>query len=535
MVGSIAFNLGAGAGIDTKSLVDDLANAERAPKEALIAKREALNTARVSALAQASNSIDSFATALAKLVEGGSLFTQPTVSDASVLGATALAGNDLGGLSAQIEVCQLAQAQTLASTALASGSTPVGQGELTLTTGLGSFSIVVGAANDSLDGLAKAINDAKAGVTASVIVDRNGARLSLKGATGEANAFTLAVASGSGSGIERFAYDGVSSSGMTLAQAAQDAILRVDGVEVKRAINSLADLVPGVKLDLKKAAPGTIVSLSATRPTADIAQAVDDFVSAYNELYKSLAEMTAASTDGVGGGPLRGDTGIRQMQRQLARLTTVPLSGAGSYSTLAQIGVATNRDGTLRLDSARLQSALDADPSSVEALFNPRQRSDNPAVSILNRTGAVKPGTYVLSGVTLSGGVAAGKVDGVDMLVNGAVLTAPATLSAKGLSVRVDAPAASVTITVDAGLGGALRAIRDSLRANDGPFALAQARLTKEAKSLAEARQAMERRSTVYREQLTTSFTAMDRRVSAFKATQSYLEQQVKIWTADRG
>lgn len=533
MVTSIGYSLGAGAGIDTKALIDGLASAAKAPKDALLKKREETNTARISALAEASNAISGFATALSQLISGGTLFTQPTVSDTSLLTAAAIPGSDIGDLSAQIEVRQLAQAQSLVSANFGSATSPIGQGELTLTTGAGSFTITIDPTNDSLNGLAKAINDKPTGVTATVMTDSNGSRLMLKGLTGEANAYTLSVAAGGGSGIERFASSPSTTGGLTVAQTAQDAIVRLDGVEVRRGSNSFSNLLPGVQIDLKKAAVGVTVTLGLSRPTAAIKQAVSDFVDAYNELHDMLAKATAAGTNGVGTGPLRGDTGIRQMQRELARLTTSELSSEGSYKTLAEIGVATNRDGTLRLDTGKLQGALDADPKSVEALFNPRQHSSNPAVSIVSKMGQAKPGVYTLTNlVAANGGVgASGNIEGAAVTSTGSILVAPYTTAAKGLIVRVDANVASATITVDAGLAGALQSIRDALNASDGPFAATQERLQKEAKSIASDREVHERRSQVYYNQLVTSFTAMDRQVSAFKATQSYLEQQIKIWS----
>ena len=93
----------------------------------------------------------------------------------------------------------------------------------------------------------------------------------------------------------------------------------------------------------------------------------------------------------------------------------------------------------------------------------------------------------------------------------------------------------AVNRMVDSGLGGALQAIRDAVRASTGPFASAQERLREEAETIAEDRETLETRSETYYNQLVSSFTAMERRVSSFKATQSYLDQQVKMWTNSRG
>jgi len=286
-----------------------------------------------------------------------------------------------------------------------------------------------------------------------------------------------------------------------------------------------------VQIDLRKAAPGTVISIGTTRPTDAIKQAVNDFVDAYNELHKLLADATAASTDRSAAGPLRGDAGIRQMQRELARLTTSELSSAGAFKTLAEIGVATNRDGTLRVDTLKLDAAFETDAAAVEALFNPRQFSSDPAIVIASKVGTVKPGTYTLTNLLapVAGGDASGTIGGIAMIGTGAALRAPISSPAKGLVIRVDADVASATITIEAGLGGALQAIRDTLRASNGPLAATQARLGKEAKSIATDRETLERRSAAFFDRLVTSFGAMDRQVNAFRATQSYLEQQFKI------
>jgi flagellar hook-associated protein 2 len=213
------------------------------------------------------------------------------------------------------------------------------------------------------------------------------------------------------------------------------------------------------------------------------------------------------------------------------------LSSQGSFKTLAEIGVATNRDGTLSINRVRLKSTLESDPSGVEALFNPTQHSSSPLVAIFSGMGKTKPGTYTLTNlVPESGGIAAsGEFDGVAGTGIGQYLSAPIGSAAQGLSVEVKGAVASATVTVDLGLGGALQAIRDAVRSRTGPFAKTQERLSAETKAIAKDRAAMEARFKVRYDQLVTSFTAMERQVSSFKATQSYLDQQIKMWTNDNG
>jgi flagellar hook-associated protein 2 len=320
---------------------------------------------------------------------------------------------------------------------------------------------------------------------------------------------------------------------MTVAQGAQDALIRVDGVDITRATNSFNDVIAGVQIDLKNAKPGTNVSVGVTRPTAAISQGVQDFVAAYNELMTMISEAIRTDANGATG-VLRGDVGVSALQHQLAKLPTTILSSTGSgVHTLAEIGVTTNRNGSLSVNAAKLQAALAADPDGVEALFNPTQYASSPFLTVKSVIGRVAPGTYTVTDIVAAAGAvpATGKIGGVAMTSVGTNLVAPRGTAAAGLILGVTGNVASATITVDPGLGGALQSIRDSLRAKDGAFATTQKRLTDEAARIAKDTEMLNTRSEKYYNQLLTSFTAMDSRVSAFRATQSYLDQQVKMWT----
>ncbi|WP_380879090.1 flagellar filament capping protein FliD [Sphingomonas sp. DBB INV C78] len=534
---SIAASLGIGSGIDTSSLIDQLAAASKTPKDNALKAREETNTAKISALGGIVGGIDGFATALGSLISGGTLFTQATSSDSSIVATTAIAGARIGSLSASLEVKQLAAAQSLVSANVSGTNSPIGQGKITLTTANGSFDITINSANDSLLGLARAINAAQSGVTASILEDTNGSRIVLKGATGEAQSFKLVVDPAADVGLQKFAfdpatYDPANVTGMTLAQKAQDAIVKLDGVEVRRVSNTFSDLIPGVKVELKKEAVGTTVAIGSARQTDAISQAVSDFVAAYNELKSMLDEATAPTT-----GVLRGDVGIREMQRQLSRLTSTVLSSAGGPSTLAEIGVRTERNGTLSVDSERLAKVLAEDPDGVEAMFNPGQTASSPLIKIVSGYGRAKPGTYTVTDLVAGDltNPASGKIGGVAAIAAGGQLISSISASSKGLIIEPLGNLASGTVTVDLGVGGALQAIRDALRAAGGPLASSQNRLTTETKTITTDREKMETREASYRDRLVKQFTTMDSRVSAYKATQSYLDQQIKMWTNDDG
>lgn len=525
---SIASSLGIGSGLDTQALVKDLAAASRTPKDDALKARETANGTKVSTLAMIAGGIDSFASSLAALISSGSLFTQAASSDPTIVSTSAVAGGRIGNLSAQLEVIQLAAAQTIVSGNVASASDPIGQGRITLTTATGSFDIEIGSDNDSLAGLAQTINAANAGVTASVVQDSNGSRLVLKGATGDAQAFGLEVDPAAAAGLRKFAFDPANPTdpdGMTEAQKAQDAVVKLDGVEVRRTTNSFIDLIPGVKVDLKKAVPGTTIAIGASRQTDAIAQAVNDFVTAYNALKTEL--------DAAAKGPLANDLGVREMQRKLSGLTSTVLSSTGGPATLAEIGVRTQRDGSLLVDNERLNQMLASDPDGVEALFNPGQTASSPLIKIVSPYGTTKPGTYTVADlVAASGGnPASGKIGGYSAIGSGGQLVSSIVAPSQGLIIEPLGNLAEGTVTVDLGLGGALKAIRDALRAATGPLTGSQNRLTAEAKAIALDREKMEMRETAYEDRLTKQFSAMDSRVAVYKATQSYLDQQIKMWT----
>ena len=532
---SIATTLGAGSGIDTVQLLADLVAANKAPKEAQIKTRETANTAQISTVANLASAIDSFASSLASLISGGSLFTQPTASDTAILTTSPVAGVALGNISAQIEVVQLATAQSLSSAAIPSAATPIGQGSLTLTSGKGAFTIKIEENNDSLSGLSAAINAAGAGVSASVVTDSSGSRLILRGTTGANQAFTLVPQDGADAALAAFAWNGSAGTGLSLAQSAQDAVIKLDGVSIARGTNSFDDVLPGVKIDLKKAAAGSLVTIGASRQTGALKQAVQDYVAAYNTLETLLDEATAPGEDGVGAGPLRGNAAMRDMRTRLSALTSMPLRSGDGPKTLAEIGVKTGRDGQLTLDGAKLDAALAATPDAVEGLFNPGQHSSSPLLQITSAMGKTKPGTYAISNVVPAAGetAASGLIDGAAANATGNVLKGAIGSPAAGLSFTPLGSVASAIFTVDLGLGGALQAVRDALRGTTGPLVTMQDRLKAESKSIAADREAMEIRADAYAARLKLTFGTMETRITALKATQSYMTQQIAMWNSD--
>lgn len=371
MVDSITKTLGVGSGIDIQALVTSLVDAQFDTRTKLLDKREETLTAQVSAVSQLKNGITGFNSALKSLVTGGTLQTQPTSANSAIVKVSALAGAKLSGLNATVEVRALASAQVASTATAVPAGTRIGTGTLqfAFADGTSVAPITIGDGDATLSGIAAKINAAGIGITASVVSDSTGDRLVMKGATGEAKAFTLTATETAGDEGLAALNVGGGATGTQIVSAAADAVVAVDGVEVRRASNVITDLLPGVRLELQTAAVGTKVAIGSAPSTAALSQAVNDVVSTYNELYAMLKE----ATDPVNGSLAR-DSGARDMLARLRQLTTINLTGTDDSipNSLAAIGVVTNRDGTLSLDSAKLATQLAKAPDAIEAMFADR-------------------------------------------------------------------------------------------------------------------------------------------------------------------
>jgi flagellar hook-associated protein 2 len=380
---SIAKTLGTGSGIDISALVSGLVDAQFAAKTAALTKKDETLKAQISTAGELKNGIAAFDNALKSLIKTGSLATAPVSANASIVKATALTTTPVSGLPAQIEVRQLAQAQVSSSDPVADKSAAIGTGKLTLTFGTATVAdgdmtaftagataavdIDITASNNSLTGIAAAINAKKAGVTASILTDSQGSRLVLKSSTGASQAFTLTATEDVGAEGLAALNVGIGATATTIGTAAQSAIVAVDGVALQRSSNSVLDMIPGVRLDLVSASVGTKVTIEAQAPTAALAQAVQDIADTYNELLATLKTATDPAT-----GPLKSDAATKTLLASLRGLSSKELiddPDSNITSTLSELGVATNRDGTLRVDSFRLATATANDTANVEAIF----------------------------------------------------------------------------------------------------------------------------------------------------------------------
>lgn len=373
---SIASNTSAGAAggsvIDVSSLVSQLVAATEAPQQSLISQKTQAVTSEISSVGTLKSALSTFQSAL-RAIDSPSTFNalSASSSDSTAFTATANSNATLGSYS--VSVSQLAQAQQIVSNAFSGGSSAtVGTGTLQLSLGGTSFSVSVTSSNDTLSGIAAAINSASGnpGIQASIVTGTNGAHLALTSTlTGTSN--TIAVAeTDTGGGLSSLTYSSTSTSNYTQTTAAQDASLTIAGVAYTSSSNTVTSALSGVTLNLLSttSSPAT---LSVADNTSTVSTNIQGFVSAYNTLLGTFKQLGGYDATTNTAGPMMGNAALTLVQNQVqSTLDNFVNTGSSTYNSLASIGVTTNSDGTLSVNTTTLNSALQSNFSAVSALFS---------------------------------------------------------------------------------------------------------------------------------------------------------------------
>jgi flagellar hook-associated protein 2 len=377
---SIISALGAGSGVDFIKLASDISAASFAAQRNSLTARQTALEAQISAAGQLRGAITGLASALGDRIRSGDLAPKPELANPAVAKVTVPAGLSPRGNFA-LEVTQLAQGQTLVGRPYANRDALVGEGTLTLRFGAvsgasfipdaarGATDIAV-TATDTLATLATKINQASGGAVQAYVADgASGARLVLKGREGAANGFVLEAAGAGGAAAPGdLSYVGWQpATPGQLQTTARDAVFRLDTVERTSPTNRVTGLPGGFILNLTATNSGAPTNLSFASNTDAISSVMTDFVAALNDIVSQLADVAAPI-----GGALGNDPGTRELRRDLAGLASrivMPAAADGEPRTLADLGLALNRDGSFRLDSARLTRSLETSPDAVAAMF----------------------------------------------------------------------------------------------------------------------------------------------------------------------
>ncbi|MFZ4792110.1 MAG: flagellar filament capping protein FliD [Candidatus Competibacteraceae bacterium] len=401
---------GVGSGLDINKIVADLIAADRAPATKRLDTQEATLQAKLSAVGTLKGALADFQSALTG-VTGVAKFQSlsATASNDALFSATTTSAAQAGSYS--IEVEQLAQAQKLITSntqRFSAVTDTVGLGTLTFQFGTAGapFSenpakaaktVTIDATNNTLAGVRDAINKANIGVRANLIHDGTGYRLSL-GATEAGANNSLKITAAGETGLSRLAYDPDGIKNMTQTVAAQSALLKVDGVQITSATNSVVGVVPGTTVTLKSKST-TPATLTIAQDSATATKGVEAFVTAYNKLMETHKSLTSYNTQTGEKGALLGDSSARSIIGRVRSLLTSSVTGAsGSLRSLADVGVSVQRTGVLSLNSSKLETALATDSQAVASLFSRVGNiSGDSLVSYSSAASTSKAGSYAIS------------------------------------------------------------------------------------------------------------------------------------------
>ena len=348
------------SGLDVDGLVTSLMSIERQPLQNLQAKQTSFN-AKVSAFGTLKSAVSTFQTAV-KAVSGDALQAlTATSSKTDVLGVSATKDGGATAGSYSIEVTQLAQSDKLVSEGITAGTKFSGTMNITVD----GKSVPLSVNDTTLVGLSSAINKANAGVTATILNDGTADRLVITGSnSGVKNAVTISA----DGGLAGFATAGGS---MTRSQTAQNAEMTIDGVAVSKPSNTVTDAIKGVTLNLAQTNAGAPVKVVLNKDTAAVTKSITAFVDAYNTLATAVNKQTSYNAGTKTGAVLNGDASARSILTNIRAEFSKGVADAAGLKTLGDIGIAFQRDGTLKLEKpAKLETAIANNFEGVSSLFN---------------------------------------------------------------------------------------------------------------------------------------------------------------------
>ncbi|MDR5853368.1 flagellar filament capping protein FliD [Caballeronia sp. LZ062] len=386
--------------MDVNSLVSAIVNSKVAGQTDALNNKKTTDNTQLTAIGTLKSILSLLQSSLANLANGTTLSQFTATASGKGLSATAATGAVTGSYAVSVQ--NIAASQSITSGAFQSTDT-LGTGSLTLSVNGKSSTIKIDSTNDTLSGIASAINSASdnPGVTATIVNGTDGAHLVLRSSsTGLANGINVAVnADDSTSSINKLAVTTTTvaastttdpndstktistpaqtsiggSTNWTQNTAGQDANLTIAGTAVSSATNSVNNAITGVNMTLTSDAVGTSQTLTIGQDVSGQKTTIDAFVTAYNNYVSTVSSLTSFdSTQAAGsqGGALLGDSMMNTIKNTIASTISKAIGTGTSQVNLASIGIALQPDGSLKTDEDALTNALTNNTGRVASLFN---------------------------------------------------------------------------------------------------------------------------------------------------------------------
>jgi len=348
---------GVGSGIDTTALITGLVNADSGRINALKSKQTSTNSA-ISTLSDISSSLGALQSAVDALSTASGVGSYKGTSSSPAIAISTSGTAQPGAYS--MSVTQLAKAQRTYSNTFSSPSTAVGQsGTLNIQVGTATGADINIAGTDTLDQIASKINASGARVSASVFYDGTDYRLQVRGLdTGKDNALTFTQSN----------LDLGLNVATNTVQKAQNSIVKIDGFDVQRSTNQVVGAIQGVTLALT-AETTTPVDVAVSSDSQSLTTKMQAIVTAYNSVLSKVNTAAGHGTVKATNALLASDSTLRGITSRLSTTLQTVNGSAGKYATLSSIGLSLAKDGTLTLDSNKLNTALTNDAEAVTTLL----------------------------------------------------------------------------------------------------------------------------------------------------------------------
>jgi flagellar hook-associated protein 2 len=359
-------SLGVGTGIDLQSMLKSIIAAENQPINVANAKISATN-AKISLYGTLKSKLDALQTASDTLRFPSKLSAiAATSSDTTVLGANAAYNASPGAYA--LDVTQLASAQKSFTSTYASGTT-FGTGQLSFTVGGTAAPAIDITGPATLQGVGTAINNAKLGVTATIVTSGDGSqRMILTGdKSGTGNGFSLTSTATPSAGLSLGSFDAVTSG--LQRTSAQDAAMTVDGISVTASSNTVSSAIEGLTLTAVKIGQSTVTVKNDATKITDAVQAFVDSYNAVTTVIKNNSNYNSATKTAQA---FNGDAASRSIVETIGTArTTVPDSlSTASFKALSDLGITIQQTGQLSLDKSKLSNAISTSSSEVVKTLN---------------------------------------------------------------------------------------------------------------------------------------------------------------------
>jgi flagellar hook-associated protein 2 len=534
-----------GTGLDLRALATSLVTAEIRPQQQALQRRVEADALRLTALSEVRAQLNALGDALAEVA--GNPIRAVTTSTSSILPNVTDRSLLVDGTT-EIEVTALAARQVLEfkgfsarDAVLQEGSLTIAFGSWTGTSGPQTFTpdaartavTLTVAAGTTLEELAEQVSGVT-GLKARVLTKGDGTfSLGIVGETGANNAIRLTAAGTgptTGGEVALSGFDTTATNATAQVQAAANAQVIVDGILISRTTNTLTDIVPGLSVTLSAVVTGTI---TIDRDLSIAQSNMEKLVEALNETLSLLRRVTARGVGGAAAGDLSGDSNVQGIALGLRALLARPLKGHGDRDVnLADLGIATQRDGSLWLDQTVFDRAF---ATSVEAFDAVLGDSLNALTEGLTAGGF--PGPDLASGeyefnVALDGSATLGgaRMTSVELQAGVKLYTA-AEGTVAGISIRAEVGITTGKVRFGRSFVGAVASFLQQTMSSTGAIGQRETELNRATTLSSERLTQIEAKAAVLERRYISRFAAMERSVTQFNSAGTYLTNLVRLWS----